>query len=539
MFTRSLQDVASTPADLGLPSKFASWRPVQEVAILDALDSPKRFVVQNMSTGSGKGLSAVAQAFVHGRGEYLTATKALQKQLLDDFEPAGMVDIRGRNNYRCAYTAANSRMSCEDGRHLGCKANRDSMCPYVNQLNRARSSSLPTTNYDYHIASNKYGDGLGDVNLLICDEADRAVDRVCDALTVDFHTREVRELAAQGLQTPDHTAPLGKWIEWSIEADKMAKARIEKLSAEVKRAVGTEGVAQSHVLQQLKEWVGLSGRLTKLTTAEGRWVADDLVETAGNGYQRTGIRWQPIWPAPFTEQLLWLDVPHVLLTSATVSKKTCSLLGVPTDEMDFFTYPSSFDPSRCPITHIKTERVDVRMTDMQKRSWVSRIDQIIRKHPGQKGIIHCVSYDRQKDIYRLSGERERLKWHNSWATEKTIQEFKEAPESSGMVLISPAVVAGYDFPDEQCRFIIVAKLPMQDTRSKIMKARLEEDADYANYLAGQHFEQSVGRAMRNEKDWCEVTCVDDHWVWWFPKMVAKGYVTANVVRRVEAGRKGW
>jgi ATP-dependent DNA helicase DinG len=172
------------------------------------------------------------------------------------------------------------------------------------------------------------------------------------------------------------------------------------------------------------------------------------------------------------------------------------------------------------------------MSEAAVRGWISRIDQILRSRPKLKGIIHCTSYARQKDIYSLSTERRRLIWHSSWNTQAKIDEFRNTREDSGAVFISPAISTGYDFPASQCRFQIIAKIPMVDTRSKIMQARLAEDADYGDYLTAQDLTQMCGRSMRADDDWCQTLICDDHWAWWYPKMRNKRLLPEWFVRQV-------
>jgi Rad3-related DNA helicase len=74
---------------------------------------------------------------------------------------------------------------------------------------------------------------------------------------------------------------------------------------------------------------------------------------------------------------------------------------------------------------------------------------------------------------------------------------------------------GWDFPADQCRYQIIAKVPFIDSRSLIIKARSKSDKTYLNYLTAQAIIQMVGRGMRSADDWCETYIIDDHieWFW--------------------------
>lgn len=519
------------PPALGLPDKFPAWRPLQIRAVQHGVESNKRFVAQSLATGSGKSLSNVMQGMLAGRTVYLTATRALQGQLLDDFAECGMTDIRGRANYTCAY-GRSGNVTCEDGSHLGCRAHKEGACDYVNALNLAKGMPLVDANYAYWMSVNKYGEGIGDVDMLVCDEADSAVDAICNMMTVELTNRELHSLK---LPVPKADTDMHAWRQWALNASGVVESRLEQESAMLKREPGN-----ADALRSLRLTKTLKQKVDTLFMSVGEWIADVTHDyTSDGGRTHTGYRFDPVWPAEYAEELLFCGVPRVLLTSATLSRKTCKLLGIADADLAYYDYPGVFDPRRSPVTWIKTgARVGENMSESEVRGWIARQDQIMRTRPRYKGIIHCNSYVRQKDIYRMSSERARFIWHNSWNTQAKIEEFKALPEDSGAVLLSPAVTTGYNFPDAQCRFQIVAKLPLVHRSSKLMKARLEHDSDWADNLEAQTFQQLIGRPVRSTPDWCQHFVCDDHWAWWYPKMLRKNLLKAWFIKQVTQASEG-
>src|SRR5438552_13583173 len=100
------------PNSLGAPQRYDTWRQGQGEAFLRAVDSDKRFVALTLSTGSGKSLIYMVAALATGRRvAVLTATKALENQLLHDFEEVGLRDIRGQTNYPCAILTGGNGVS--------------------------------------------------------------------------------------------------------------------------------------------------------------------------------------------------------------------------------------------------------------------------------------------------------------------------------------------------------------------------------------------------------------------------------------------
>lgn len=481
--------------------------------------------MQNAPCGSGKSLTAVAAAALTGRTVYLTASRALQKQLLDDFGSSGMVKIVGRANYSCSMLKA-PKGTCEDGRILGCTAHKSGNCSYNTQRLAALESPLPCTNYAYWMAVNKYGDGLGpDVDMLICDEAGSIVDLVCNFLAVELPNRE---LHACKLKVPAEVSSgedLLLWRQWAADA----AIQVTEL-----RAANAEALQKSagnpDLLRNAKAYNAFILKLQQVATLEGsQWIADEMLEYSNSVNQKVGWRFDPLWPAPYTERVLWNGVPKILLMSATVNRKTCSLLGVLEQEMNFFSYPSTFDPRRSPIYEIlNTARVDKNMSEDAVRSWIARADQILRLWPHDKGIFHCVSYQRMKDFCNASSERARLIWHSSWDAQAKIERFRSMKPESGAVLVSPAVTTGYDFIGDLARFQIMGKMPLIDSRSKIMQARLKQDRQYGDYLSAQTFYQAVKRPVRSESDWAVTYLIDNHASWFVGSMKRKGLLPQDL-----------
>lgn len=334
-----LHSIAPVPADLGLPDSFSRWRAVQLTAVDDAYSAfvnDIATVAQMIPCGGGKSLSNVTVAVLLRalvgdgmRAVYLTHSLALQAQLLSEFAECGAVVIMGRGNYECALGVSKS-VTCEDGAHLGCKAHKDGACEYVNALNAAKDSSLPIANYAYWIAVNKYGEGLGVVDLLICDEASLAVDTICNAMAIEVSKTDLGRVA---LKPPEHATALNMgsmdtWREWAKNALETVGKRVKESAGRL-RADNASGSADTRAVKDHKALADLEGRLETLAATTGEWIPDvAYTDTPNGGHVVSGWRFDPLWPAEYAEETLFCGVRWRLLTSATMTKKTCELLGV-------------------------------------------------------------------------------------------------------------------------------------------------------------------------------------------------------------------
>lgn len=160
---------ATAPAEWGLPESFDSWRPVQQDALEFIDRSPKRIKALCAPTGSGKSLIGMGDALRHPQEPtcYVTDSRALQDQLLQQFGGMGLVDLRGRSNYECGLR---DDYTCENGYAARCPHKGTFQCPASAAEMRAAASPLVSTNYAKWIHARKYGQGLSHIKRVVFDE---------------------------------------------------------------------------------------------------------------------------------------------------------------------------------------------------------------------------------------------------------------------------------------------------------------------------------------------------------------------------------
>ena len=520
-----MPDLDLSPSDFGAPPKFSSWRPGQDRAVLDAIESSARFVVQRLPTGAGKSLHVILQGLMTGRRIcVLTETKGLQTQYLNDFRSAGLVDVRGQNNYDCLalmsggefFTSGNARRTCDEGPcHFGAKCSiADTTCYYYGAIRKAKQSQLVITNYSYWLSAAKTAmrrggkHPLGDFDILLLDEADGSPDAVERYLAFDLIGSEVLAHLRQPL--PD--GHLDELIAWAGTQMTTLEERLEQLSGPI-----ADGYAKKAQVQEARDFKELYHNVTLLSGLN----ADNWIMSK----EAYGLKFDPIWVGDYTESLLFLKIPRAILVSATVTPKTMELLGV--SEFDFFEYPSSFPVERRPIRHVKSVPVRFTMTSDEVDIWVHTIDSIISQRLDRKGIIPTVSFKRQKELLQRSRYREIMIGNTSMDTMNKVKQYRDA--SAPAILVSPSIARGWDFPGDQCEYLIISKLAFPDSSNSIVTARSKLDPEYPMYLAARDLVQSCGRGMRSETDSCEVFMVDDQVLWFisrWAKFIPKEFLEA-------------
>ena len=510
------------PTDLGFPEKFASWRPEQLRAINTVLYSDTRFVALTMPTGSGKSLTYIATALLQqgvSRALVLTSTKGLQDQLIADFRAMGLMDVRGQQNYPCLALAAGGALDyfrkasrtgrtpgCDEGPcHAGVKCPHQPSrgvvpdCPYYYAVHLARGAQLVVTNYAYWLAAGDAPNGIGKFDCLILDEAHHASEELEGFLAFDVSAIECSMIGTSMMDSPD----VAHWKTWATQHVGGLRVRVE--NGEQFPPQDADGV-QYH--RKLKLLLAKVERLASLR-------ADDwTLEATDPGH----THFAPLRVQEYAEKHLFRDVPRVILTSATLTPKTLHLLGVPTEDRTAWECPSAFPLERRPIIHVQPQpevRVTHRMTDAHKLLWRRRIDRLIASRIDRKGIIHTVSYQRMKDLLTHSEFREHFITHESGSTLQAVAEFKRRP--APCILISPSIMTGFDFPHDECRWQIIGKIPLLDTRGPVLAIRTVLDPEYALYMSMQKLVQAVGRGMRAPDDWCETLIVDDSADWFLKR----------------------
>lgn len=552
------------PCDIGLPAHLTSYRPAQWEAIEHAIYSPERFSVICAPTGIGKTLIAMSiQAITSLRTETVTASKGLQTQYNREFgEPLlarltkrllgnkhhrnlpavgstsaspYLVDIRGKDNYTCT---ERTRMTCGDGPRIGCTLAPSTFCRYHNQLSITHKSSNFITNYAYHLHMNKQARGLepklgakNPIQILILDEAHNAPIELANFLAVSIGERECKNLLHT---SPPQSEDIQEWLDW-------AKTWGEYAVLEAKERgllLGKGSIQDAHRdLPNIRKLDALGKRLQSLREnirdPKG-WTCEEKVNRNGGTYWH----FDPVWPGLYAERHLFVNIPKVILLSATIRPKTMALLGVANGDFNFREWPRQFPVHRSPIYHIPAVRMNWKTTYNELIAWTEVIDTIIDsrgKEAGRKGIIHTVSYDRQEFLMLHSRHRSLMMGNtsdpNSETAAEIVDKFKAAPGPA--ILISPSFSTGWDFPGRQCEWQIICKLPFPNSKSKVMKERIKRDNRYLDYITMQELVQACGRGTRFELDRCETFIVDDmiNGFAWRAKAQAPGWFLVRPMQR--------
>lgn len=489
-----------TPQDIGLPEKYSTWRPRQEDALHFLRTRTKRVRSLSMPTGSGKFGVVFADAMMSGQPTaYVTESRALQDQALQECQAVGAVDLRGKSNYECPLKDG---YSCLDGQAAKCPLKGTVQCAASFAEMRAAASHFVITNYDKWIHTRKFGQGLAHIKRVIFDEGHEAHNALARAMQVVLSTYDIEKVLKMDFPPEHESEFFSTWKVWANQA----KAICDQSLVDARNRLAVSDPKPSWV-RQFTHLRNLNRKLSILALANpNNWVVEEIANNRG-------FQFDPIRPARYAESSLLLNVPEIVIVSATLRPKLLYMIGIGKEHFDFVEYKSDFDPKRCPCYYVPTMRVDSKALDLAML-WI-RLDQIAAPRQDRNGLVHSVSFGRAEEIKRRSrfGPHMFINERGEPAT-WMIEQFKSA--YPGAILVSPSVGQGFDFAGKAAEWQFIAKLPFPPP-SKILEARKHEDAEYPYVITMQKLVQMVGRLMRSYNDQGETIISDDHLRWFFPR----------------------
>lgn len=470
-----------SPADLGLPPKFASFRAPQRQALAWLSEECEHLVsAACIPTGVGKTSLAVAYArLLDVKAVYLVATKALESQVLADFASIGMVDVHGRANYTCPNYG-----DCDKGADQNCSLTQTEGCPYSHQVGLASGASIVVTNYAYWLwskgARNKAFEGTG---LLICDEAHTLEHQLGSFAAVKLYARELSLLRCPYHPKTEMSNVMkdeaDAWKIWSVEAAWKLESKGDKRDDD-----------EDDLLDRLK-------RVTRMHS-NWVWQFDD----------RGHCTFEPIRLASYTRNL-FSGVGRVLMMSASLNEFTMKLLMPLDTSYDYRQWPPVFPQQNSPVYHIPTRKLSWKSADDDYKAVIDEADRIINQRADRKGILHTISYARARRALSTSINKDRfIRNEDGSGLVEALGRFK-ADTRPDRVLVTPSVEEGFDFAGAEAEYQIVLKFPFPNEAQRVVKERCAQIPGYRLQYAAQKIVQMRGRAVRSETDRAEMFILDN------------------------------
>lgn len=477
--------------------KFGGWRKHQREAVaktLELIDEGKDVIVLVAPTGFGKSLYAMAldrvlYPFLTDNGwkvkdkaYVVTETKQLQDQYLRDFP--FIRTIKGRSNYPCPYLGLTAN-ECIERAGMSCPIREQ--CPYLRARAEAIASPVTIHNYAYFLNALNYTRIWPHAMLTIFDEGHLAENKLVEFVSFSISERQVRSvgLALPKKITPDTLLPFLEQLKYNVNLAIL----------DVKEALGEEENPKK-IRELTKELDRLESLFRKIVFLmakyePGNWIirrAERVLEV------------RPIWVKEYGDKLTGHADINVFM-SATISKKTVELLGIPEERVGLIEVPAIFPKEVRPIVIPNgIPRISKKTLERVLPKLLQLIDAILNYHfkLGQKGVIHTANTGLAEFILKNSAFKDRL--IPAWGKDRdgNLRRYLESREP--VALVSPSLEVGADLKYDAGRFQIIAKVPFPNLGDEIVRRRFEQDREWFEMVTVFRLVQAYGRTNRAEDD---------------------------------------
>lgn len=489
-----------TPGDLELPKKFTSWRPNQFETAAKIAGSRKYAFLLDSPTGTGKSvIAAAAQRILDIPVTYCCVTKQLQSQLLSDFPYAKT--LKGRGNYPCTkYPRMYPNISAEDCTHTeDNKCQLRYSCPYMVAKRDALGAPLAVLNTAYFLTEANYVGGFSNRELLVLDEMDLTESQLMSFIEVAITQRQLSSLS---VSPPRYKTKFESWVDWARATLTELRPQLRQLERETEGDWSTTDFKALRMKRNLQRLIGKLEFFVKEVDNTWIWYPGE-------------DRWvfKPVWISRYADWALWHHTKRVLGMSATIldPRQLSTNLGLTLKDRryDYTVLPSPFPKEHRPVyldyaANVTNKTIDVALPKLAKA-----VGAIMDKHSKDRILVHCVSYSVRNYLMKKIGSP-RIVTHGPKDRTEILAKFKST--NKPLVLLSPSMERGVDLRDEECRVVVVAKVPYPDLGDTQVSRRLHGSKDGDNWYKRETVSaviQMSGRAVRSKDDYAVTYILDE------------------------------
>lgn len=495
-------------------------------------------VIIDAPTGVGKSPVNVALGRLSDSAFYTTPQKGLRRQLEndDDLRPYHSV-VRARDDYICNYPDAPD-VSCSD-----CEVANDPStgcyrkpCPYWNAKEEAMDDRVATLTFSYLIVDKFLPDttpitkedgteydlqvSFRDRDLLIVDEA-----HCLETQVASLHAGYALSESTLGSTQRGYRKRFYQEYRQSAESAESPLTtddilvELRTFTENLEKEVARMRASSSAVTEEVKRLNGLVRKLQHCIreTEDGLpWVVSP--ESLPADEDEFTIEVQPVWVDRFLQEYVWSRADKRVLSTATMPyrdepERWMTRLGLDPDRTEVISKPMPFPAENRPV---HTRGMIDRFTSGRDRDdeienrVVDALGWILETHPGEKGLIHTVSYQRAKRYYEHFQDNA-VRHRRNEGTEEAVERWQR---SDAPMLFSPIMMEGVDLDDDMCRWQALTKVPfasLADDRASYLLYEEQDDRWY-NENAARKIVQAVGRGVRGKEDYCDFYVLDESFV---------------------------
>ena len=511
------------------------------------LEDPESTLVIDAPTGAGKSLIAMWSAHIlkelGNRGYMVTSDLSLQDQYESDFYNYGLrwPSIKGVDNYECSvnglpFSLGDCKlkgMGYEQAERLPCYGS----CEYLQNRRRAIDQPIALLNYSFWLIQRNYVEAkmlqddrvvpFEQRDFVFFDEAHRIDDIVQSHFSpriepglVDRMMTLNRFASKQGFQEASYT----KNKIQSLVNHMMVGGKNDVFTAmsEFERILHSFGKVRQVANKMAKKRYGTAGVPKDWQTAFGHFdrlkdvhckVEDYLSLIKEVGIDKMVLdqneheaKFMCVEESLMINKYLHEKANFKVFMSATIGdpKAFVKIMGI--KNAKFIRMDNAFNYDKSPVVFVNRHKLSFREREASLPEVVEIMDQIISKHKGQRGIIHCGSYEFMNYIQSKSKHTFRLmNYENSKQKADVLELFKKKEDA---VLMGPSLLEGLDLKDDTSRFQIFFKVPYPSLGDPLIKAKMQTSNEWYDWKTGISIMQGVGRSVRSKDDWAVTYVLD-------------------------------
>ena len=473
-------DTLEERLEILVPNLYPKWRDSQIEVINQIINSDKKIVALQASTGFGKSLVAIASIILNNRGIVVTQTKQLGDKYFLDYGQIGLKSVKGRQNFTCEIIPERTVDIAPCSAGYKCELKK-SGCAYYSQKRQAVSSKLTSMNISYFLTEVNYSGEFSGRNILFIDEAHKLDTSLQQFIEVRLNKRRFNELDCSLPQEITYES-IVNWAQVSYKYLLSLLSNLQdKLSINFNdEFLISEGIKLNNSMRLIEQ----------ISITDKNWIIEE------NDYN---ILLKPVWIDKYIRQFLLSHASKVVLMSATLPRKTVERLGI--TDYDYINIPSNFDPERRPVIWYPVANLSysAKDKDLELKKLRIAVDKLCENHIKEKGIIHTTNYKITKYLIENCESSPRFIYHNN-AEERQNALTKFEKSKINSILISPSFTEGIDLPYDLIRFQIICKIPFMDLSDKQTNIRMKEDNEWYSTQAIITMIQAYGRIMRAPDD---------------------------------------
>jgi Rad3-related DNA helicase len=483
------------------------------VEVVEAFNSGVDIVWLDAPTGAGKTLIAeLVRRMLDVPSWYICSTKSLQDQFKTDFPYAKV--LKGRGNYPTLsqpfpeYTANDCTKTGggEDSFCYWCPETHN--CPYEVAKNEALKSDIGIVNTSYFLAeANNVGRVRGR-GLVISDECDVMERELMGFVTYDVSELRLRRLGISGPKKGVHKKTIVKWME-----EELLPALVERIMLLPR---------ESSDVKVIRERTGME--MLKADTV--RVVADlkeELLDPDRGEDEDSGSNWvrdndagplvlKPVRVQEYGKRNLWQWGKKWLCMSGSVisSEELNGSLGVREGGLNVATVrvAMTFPAENRPIRVVPVAEMSMRNKDTAWPLMAKAVQRVMEMHPEERILVHTVSYALSSYLHGMLPRGRTITYSSSGERDTALARYRRM---KGGVLLAASMDRGIDLKDDDCRVVVVAKIPFPFLGDRQVGARLRSGREGQLWYDVQTIRtiiQMTGRGVRHKGDKCVTYILD-------------------------------